>query len=729
MHMKKRLITLLELLALLLADVDAQVTFNYQDRMCPFLRWGCITISENEVEILSADAKIGNVLNRINVRGDVTIPSSIYYEGINYKVTSLRNTFKGAEYLESVVIPNTVKSIGKETFNGCKYLQNIIIPSSVTKIGYAAFASSGLRDIKIPNTVVSIEDYAFQNCQFPKVTIPNSVTYMGKSVFGLNKVLKDVIIPNSVTEIPEDAFCFCESLENISIPNSIRSIGKAAFQGCESLRKIEVPMSVTSIGQKAFEYCKMLAEVEGLHSAMDIDVSAFNGIPFNFTEIKESFDFNARGFVITKLKEWQKKRDFETTAQYQARVTKENQQRKTQELMKEAIKNYTTEHPLSVTLGSYDADYEMYALNSNYGQKYMKIPLAQAPSLKNDFSKATFSATYLATEEGLKIDELTMTFNGKTYKAEKTATEVAVATIDIDLPEIKIPLVNKSQQTVAQQRQSQQNMEQQPVQVMDRSIDQNIPLGGAGNNKTFAVIIGNEQYTQVEQVPFAVNDAKVFAEYCQKTLGLPANNVRQYQNATYGTLLTAISDIKSIVKAYNGNVKVIFYYAGHGIPNEMTHDAFLLPVDANGRQTEACYPVSRLYKELGEMGANSVVVFMDACFSGAQRGDGMLASARSVAIKPKSSAPQGNMVVFSAASEDETAFPYKEKGHGLFTYFLLKKLQESKGDCTLGELGDFIQTNVSQQSVVVNRKSQTPTITPSPSLIETWKTIKLNELR
>lgn len=85
----------------------------------------------------------------------------------------------------------------------------------------------------------------------------------------------------------------------------------------------------------------------------------------------------------------------------------------------------------------------------------------------------------------------------------------------------------------------------------------------------------------------------------------------------------------------------------------------------------------------------------------------------------------GNVVVFSAATGSETAYPYEEKGHGLFTYFLLKKLRDTKGDCTLGELGEYIQTNVRQQSVVVNRKSQTPTVVPSQSLMENWKSMKL----
>lgn len=136
-------------------------------------------------------------------------------------------------------------------------------------------------------------------------------------------------------------------------------------------------------------------------------------------------------------------------------------------------------------------------------------------------------------------------------------------------------------------------------------------------------------------------------------------------------------------------------------------------------------PVSRLYEGLANMKARSVTVFMDACFSGSQRGEGMLASARGVAIKAKEAAPQGNMVIFTAASGDETAYPYREKGHGMFTYFLLKKLRDTKGETTLGELGNYIIDNVRQQSLVVNRRGQTPTVSAAESLGETWKDLKL----
>ncbi|MBR4920843.1 MAG: hypothetical protein IKZ62_05965 [Prevotella sp.] len=91
----------------------------------------------------------------------------------------------------------------------------------------------------------------------------------------------------------------------------------------------------------------------------------------------------------------------------------------------------------------------------------------------------------------------------------------------------------------------------------------------------------------------------------------------------------------------------------------------------------------------------------------------------------KSPPKRRNAVFLTEICRIGTAFPYQEKGHGMFTYFLLKKLRESKGNCTLGELSDYITTKVQQQSVVVNRKSQTPTINVATALQDSWKDMKL----
>ena len=177
--------------------------------------------------------------------------------------------------------------------------------------------------------------------------------------------------------------------------------------------------------------------------------------------------------------------------------------------------------------------------------------------------------------------------------------------------------------------------------------------------------------------------------------------------------------------AYNGEAKVIFYYAGHGIPNETDKSAYLLPVDGYGSNVETGYSLKELYAALSEHPAKSVTVFLDACFSGTKREGDMLASARGVAIKVSETAPKGNMVVFSAAQGDETAYPYKEKGHGMFTYYLLKKIQEAGSEVTLGELSEYVRDEVRKQSIVTNKKMQTPTVIVSPSIRGDWEELKL----
>lgn len=266
----------------------------------------------------------------------------------------------------------------------------------------------------------------------------------------------------------------------------------------------------------------------------------------------------------------------------------------------------------------------------------------------------------------------------------------------------------------------------QMKEVPESEVDRNIPRSATESRNRFAVIIGNEDYRNgVAGVEFAAKDARVFADYCHRTLGLPESNIRRYENATYGDMLGALKDIAAITEAYGGDVDIMFYYAGHGIPDERDRSAYLMPVDADGSMTEVCLPLATLYERLGGLGARSVVVFLDACFSGSQRGEGMLMAARGVKIKSASVRPKGNMVVFSAASGDQTAYPYKEKGHGIFTYYLLGKLQETNGDVTLGDLYEHLSTNVAQQSVVVNRKVQLPVVNVSAQLADGWENMKL----
>ena len=263
-----------------------------------------------------------------NLSGDLNIPASVTYSGKSYSVTSIGNSaFLECTGLTSVTIGNSVTSIGSGAFLFCSGLTSITIPNSVTSIGNSAFdycsglskvtwnvkscadfsqsdysPFNGCSNIKIfifgeeveripnylcfymsltsvtiPNSVTSIGKCAFFGCGLTSVTIPNSVTSIGNSAFEECIVLTSVTIGNSVTSIGEKVFSACGGLTSVTIGNSVTSIGQGAFNGCSGLTSITIPNSVTTIGISAFQGCTGLTSVTIPNSVTSIGGSAFCG--------------------------------------------------------------------------------------------------------------------------------------------------------------------------------------------------------------------------------------------------------------------------------------------------------------------------------------------------------------------------------------------------------------------------------------------------------------------
>lgn len=260
--------------------------------------------------------------------------------------------------------------------------------------------------------------------------------------------------------------------------------------------------------------------------------------------------------------------------------------------------------------------------------------------------------------------------------------------------------------------------------VTKSDVDTNIPQSKKEADNTYALIIANEDYQFVDPVNFASHDGEVFKEYCIKTLGIPEKQVRYCANASYGVISGGVDWLSYALNNFEGS-KAIVYYCGHGIPDEKTGDAYIVPVDGKGTNTATCYSLNKLYTTLAATKAVNVTYFMDACFTGANKEGSMLVAARGVAREAKKEKLDGNAVVFSASSADETAMTYPEKGHGLFTYFLLKKLQETSGDVTYDELAAYINKNVKKEAFLINEKPQTPVVATSPKAASSWKAMKL----
>ena len=232
-------------------------------------------------------------------KGSVTIPSSFYYNGYYYLVTSIGNSaFTFCTDLTSVLIPNSVTSIEETAFYDCISLTSIVLPNSVTTIGKRAFdCCFNLTSVVIPKSLTNIESDAFSNCSslqkvniddisaWCRIDFANSSSnplYYANHLYLNNQLLTNFVIPNTITKIKKYAFYNAKDFKSVTLPNTVTSIDVAAFSGCSGLTSIDIPSSVTSIGGGAFSSCSSLQKVnvDDIGAWCNIDFKSESGIDY-----------------------------------------------------------------------------------------------------------------------------------------------------------------------------------------------------------------------------------------------------------------------------------------------------------------------------------------------------------------------------------------------------------------------------------------------------------------
>jgi len=266
--------------------------------------------------------------------------------------------------------------------------------------------------------------------------------------------------------------------------------------------------------------------------------------------------------------------------------------------------------------------------------------------------------------------------------------------------------------------------------TLTSDVDKDIPVVASKNTNKVALIIGNEDYSHAfnpeSNVDFAGNDARIFSEYVKRVLGIPEKYVLLSVDATYMVMKAQIQRAIEIVKVMGPASELVFYYAGHGFPDQATKIPYLIPVDVSAATLTSAIKLADVYAQLSASGAGRVTVFLDACFSGGGRNMGPV-NARSVRMAPSSeeSMVSGNMIVFTASTGEQTAQALNREKHGLFTYYLLKKLKETSGNVTYGDLFEYILKNVQLDALTENNKPQVPVYISGDIVGEKWKTWKL----
>lgn len=232
-----------------------------------------------------------------NVSGSLEIPAEI--DG--YAVTEIFNeAFSECKFLESIIIPEGVKSIGNNAFFGCSALKNVTIPKEVTIIGDGVFSDcsslesvviegasnigdstfkncSALKSVILPERIYDIDNSLFEGCtSLENIVIPKGVTSIGYSAFYGCSSLESIIIPEGVTIIYPNAFYGCSALNTVTLQKGIANIGDQAFYGCSALESIAIPEGVANIGEYAFASCSSLTSVTMIEGVASIGKNAFS---------------------------------------------------------------------------------------------------------------------------------------------------------------------------------------------------------------------------------------------------------------------------------------------------------------------------------------------------------------------------------------------------------------------------------------------------------------------
>lgn len=211
----------------------------------------------------------------------LTLPTSINHNETVYTCEGVATgVFKGMNFMNSVIVPGTYKTIGSEAFMNCTAITTLNLSGGLEEIDSRAFyGCSSLGDVYIPASVTKIRDGAFANCQNLGKT-GNGITVDASNLFysHSNGILYDknrttlVQFPagNSYNTLGASG---TSAVGSVHIPSPVNVIGNAAFEGCNQIISVTMDETVTTIGERAFANCPNLISISIPESVVSMNHS------------------------------------------------------------------------------------------------------------------------------------------------------------------------------------------------------------------------------------------------------------------------------------------------------------------------------------------------------------------------------------------------------------------------------------------------------------------------
>lgn len=242
-------------------------------------------------------------------------------------------------------------------------------------------------------------------------------------------------------------------------------------------------------------------------------------------------------------------------------------------------------------------------------------------------------------------------------------------------------------------------------------IDINIPKAAKNDDELFAFIFATENYNNYEGADYALRDGESFRRYCEETLGIPAKNVRTFQDATFGNIKSNLKKIAEISEVYDGDAKFIVYFAGLGTVDGSTGTPYLLPSDAvPSAVQQTAIDLHALTADLEQVAAKWTLLLVDAPTNGNDRLGKPLGEGRGVRFAPKPPQPKGAVFVCTAASGDSNAAVDATSGHGLLTLSFLEQLQQNPAPQAIADRLESVAGAVKKRSLDAGGDIQSPDI-------------------